>query len=103
MSTPLFSLGCILLLHAAYSCLHYRELLQELEESSVHEIPESAVEHLLMDVIVEVVVGFLSLLLSELIRPGSALRPINSPHQTLMAPPYRSRDFDFYATLAIAL
>lgn len=102
MSDVLFVVGSSLILHAAYSCLHYRGLLQELEESAVNG-GAAAAPDLPIDVLLEVAMGFVSLLISEMIRPGSALRPISSPHQTLMAPSYRSRDFDIYTTRAKVL
>lgn len=108
LSRVLFTLGAVLLLHASYGCSHYRELLQELEESAVDESSLASLPQMPLDVWIEVVVGFMSLLLSELTRGGSTLRPIhktdtssrskNKEAEPLMAPIYRTRDFDIYST-----
>lgn len=98
LSQPLFAVGTILILHAAYSCLNYRSLLNELGEE------DEAVTHSLyqlppMDVWAEVLLGFVCLLFSELTRGGSALRPIDiiaGKSKPLMAPAYRTREFDVY-------
>jgi hypothetical protein len=128
-STFFLYVGSALILHSAYSLLHYRELLQELQDSAVgtsasvsyssSSTTSDASSSLLLlaqppdlpsDVIIEVVVGFTALLISEMIRPGSALRPIAStsggtPHQQrqpVVAPVYVSRDWDIYSTRAKA-
>jgi Membrane magnesium transporter len=134
-SSVLFYLGTILILHSAYSLLHYRELLQEIQDSTLgsslssspagsagagsSSAPGSSIgggggsvsdpPDLPVDVVVEVVGGFLLLLVSELIRPASALRPIANNSSSaqqggrVVAPPYVSRDFDIYSTRAKAL
>jgi len=105
----MFVIGTLLLLHAAYSCSHYRELLQQVEESAVDETTLVQLPKLPLDVWVEVIVGFVLLLCSELVRAGSTLRPVvntpssNKKHQPLMAPAYVTRDFDIYSTRAKAL
>ncbi|EEC45654.1 predicted protein [Phaeodactylum tricornutum CCAP 1055/1] len=102
-SKTLFATGTVLLLHAAYSCLHYRSLLQELEDAvledadSTHRLPP-------VDVWIEAISGFLILLVSELMRAGSGLHPISKTGGTrLMAPSYQTRDFDIYSTRSKAL
>ena len=109
-STVLFAVGTILILHSAYSCSHYRELLQSLRDSGMEEDVLLHQPRLPLDVWMEVAFGFGSILISELIRPGSALRPIQQTAASkrgqpppLMAPPYRTRDFDIYATRAKVL
>jgi Membrane magnesium transporter len=134
-SSVLFYLGTILILHSAYSLLHYRELLQEIQDSTLGTTLASSTgssagagsssaigvgeggvpdpPDLPIDVVVEVVAGFLLLLVSEIIRPASALRPIanNVTNNSsiaqrggrIVAPPYVSRDFDVYSTRAKAL
>jgi Membrane magnesium transporter len=154
LSSILFVLGTILLLHSAYSCLHYRSLVQELEEvasgissdafldspivasttgssssgstnannvvivgnsSSTINVPP-------IDVWIEVIIGFIIILISELVRSGSTLQPVGilsaststgtsnsgsnmsekpkhqQQHQQRqsIAPLYISRDFDIY-------
>lgn len=116
LSRILFFGGTILLLHASYASTQYRELLQELEESAIDETSFilSTQQKIPLDVWVEVIVGFMSLLVSELTRGGSNLRPIhktntnsssttrnkNESDEPLMAPIYRTRDFDIYSTRA---
>lgn len=97
VSQLLFATGSLLLLHAAYSCLHYRSLLKELDEleSSVHTVPP-------MDVYFEVLSGWILLFMAELIRDGSALQPVSRTKMSLIAPAYITRDFDIYAGRAQA-
>lgn len=115
MGYLLTATGTLVLIHAAYSCLHYRSLLQDLEDSLV-ETPVTALldstssstqqqqQHERIpptDVWIEVIAGFLILLLAELTR--SALVPVSNDTKSkvkkrpIMAPAYRSRDFDIYA------
>jgi hypothetical protein len=122
LSSYFFYVGSALILHSAYSLLHYRELLQELQDSAVATSSIGAASpsaaggssssllaqppDLPSDVIIEVVAGFVFLLISEMVRPGSALRPIASTagqrrHQ-VVAPVYVSRDWDIYSTRAKA-
>ena len=112
MSSSLFlTIGGLILCHAAYSCLHYRELLRDLEDAGYEGTGAAALPPL--DVWDEVAVGFLILLGSELTRSGSSLRPVSKRgmsgtgnHQKmtpLAAPTFRSRDFDIYTTRAKAL
>ena len=102
-SNMLMIVGTLLILHSAYSCLHYRELLRDLEESgsiSDHPLPPT-------DVWVEVIAGALIILLSELTRNGSTLQPVTSKgglkRQSMVAPTYRTREFDVYTTRAKAI
>lgn len=78
----------------------YRELVQELLESGASDVPNPEVPPL--DVLLEVAVGFLSLLVAEFVREGSMLRPIQSyeNQMPLAAPVYKTRDFDIYTTRA---
>jgi hypothetical protein len=121
-------MGSALILHSAYSLLHYRELLQELQDSSVGSsatapAPSSTgagdlgylsqPPDLPADVLIEVFLGFVSLLVSEMVRPASALRPVSiaassgtsgdSKRNQAVAPVYVSRDFDVYSTRAKVL
>ena len=100
-------IGIIMVLHSAYSCLHYRELLRDLEESGFEDA--AAVESLPlppMDVIVEVITGALLILISELVRTGSSLQPVTSKGgfrtRPVVAPAYRTREFDTYTSRARA-
>ena len=106
------------MLHSAYSCLHYRNLLQELDlaedtssssqtdelgsattndTSSFRSIPP-------LDVYVEVLLAFGFLLAGQLVAMGS-LQPVevasrnsssSSSYRPLSAPAYKTRDFDIY-------
>ena len=99
MSSQLLSItGAVLLIHAAYSCMTYRELVQELQESGAQNVPDPETPPL--DVLIEVAVGFLSLLVAEFTREGSMLRPIRNYQNKfpLAAPVYKTRDFDIYTT-----
>lgn len=101
-STILLFIGSVLVLHAAYSCLHYRELVTDLEESGqmLTETPASSTSSLPLDVVVELIIAFGLILCAELTRKGSGLQPVTSQMRTkpLMAPSYVSRDFDIYTT-----
>lgn len=113
LSKSMFVVGTVLLVHAAYSCSHWRELVQEVEESSVDETAiASKLPAMPTDVWIEVALGFASVLFSELSRGGSTLRPIAGNNKTtkakgspepLMAPIYVTRDFDIYSTRAKVL
>ena len=99
MSSQLLSItGAVLLIHAAYSCMTYRELVQELQESGASNVPDPETPPL--DVLVEVAIGFLALLVAEFTRQGSMLRPIQSYQNKfpLAAPVYKTREFDIYTT-----
>ena len=93
-------LGIVAVFHSAYSCLHYRNILNDLdldEQNTTLMIPP-------VDVIVEVLFGFCCLLLGELISMGSLQSVViggtrnssSSKHKPLIAPAYRTRDFDLY-------
>jgi len=102
-----FFVGSALLLHAAYGCSQYRELVLEVLESSSSSTTASTggtttttssattattsaqfdgttsgvPPAMPLDVWIEVAAGFLLLLASELGRTGSALRPIHKQQQ----------------------
>jgi hypothetical protein len=92
-------LGSLLFLHAAYSCLHYRSILQDLDLEETFSIPP-------VDVYVEVGAAFVILMLSELMGAGS-FQPVEvnvkvgqPKRRPLMAPTYKTREFDIYANRA---
>jgi len=107
-SSLILTVGTLILCHAAYSCLHYRELLRDLEDAGYEGnsgmIPPA-------DVWMEVTVGFIAILGAELTRSGSSLRPVSTRGKILQgkkmtplaAPAFRSRDFDIYTTRAKVL
>lgn len=55
------------------------------------------------DVIIETFIAFGIILLAELTRQGSNLQPVMGKKRPLMAPLYRTRDFDIYTTRGSAL
>jgi hypothetical protein len=99
LSSLLTCLGALLMLHSAYSCLHYRGILQDYDLQESISIPP-------IDVYIEVGAAFLSLLLGEMIGSGS-LQSVdvlgNQARRPLVAPPYKTRDFDIYANRSKAL
>ena len=98
ISQLLLLIGCVLILHAAYSLQHYRSLLQDLIESStgisidvdeasttIGDIATSSTVPQLMeptftyrippfDIYVELAMAFILLLVSEFIRSGSSMQ-----------------------------
>lgn len=116
-SSIIFASGTIVLLHSAYSCVHYRNLLQVYDEA-VSGISTDVMETSDMkippnDVLIESMIGFIFILFAELIRPGSNLQPAvavatkntttTKKQQPLVAPAYMTRDFDIYHTRTRAL
>ena len=121
LSTSCTVLGTMLLLHAAYSCLHFKALLQELDiplddttnnNTIGTRIPPS-------DVVVECVLGLLMIFVGQLLESGgSPWQPCMTTTTTsttttktsstrrrrpLAAPAFRTRDFDIYADRAAAI
>lgn len=102
--------GALLMLHAAYSLQHYRLLLQDLEESAtgissdvmMEEATGEASEYYQrippLDILIEMILSFVFLLVSELTRTGSSMQPVVSPQKPMIAAPYVSRSFDIYST-----
>ena len=90
--------GAFLMLHAAYSCMHYRSILQDLD---LLELESKSP----MDVYIEVAVAFFLILAGELIGMG----PLQSVEvlasneaklekkQPIVAHPHKTRDFDVYS------
>ena len=118
--------GAILMLHAAYSCMHYRSILQDLDlvatsssgsdgqHQDETETSSSSSETMMIppiDVYIEVVIAFLLILLGELYGIGSlqSVELVVSAEnevvkrKSLVAPAYRTRDFDMYNNRSKAL
>ena len=117
--------GAILMLHAAYSCMHYRSILQDLDlvatsssgsdgqHQDETETSSSSSETMMIppiDVYIEVVIAFLLILLGELYGIGSlqSVELVVSAEnevkrKSLVAPAYRTRDFDIYNNRSKAL
>jgi hypothetical protein len=107
--------GALLMLHAAYSCMHYRSILMDLDlldatssASASSSAGETVVSETVavppMDVYIEVLLAFGLLLLGELLGMG----PLQSvellstsssgiSHKPLVAPAHKTRDFDIYS------
>ena len=107
-SSIFLTIGGLLLCHAAYSCLHYRELLRDLQDAGYEGSNDSATAVMIppMDVWAEVAAAFFIILVAELNRSGSSLRPARGAAKKKMtplaAPIYRTREFDIYTTRAKA-
>ena len=123
--------GAVLMLHAAYSCMHYRSILQDLDlvttsssgsdgqhqdyETETSSSSETTTETMMIppiDVYIEVVVAFVLILLGELYGIGSlqsvelvvsAENENEVKRKSLTAPAYRTRDFDIYNNRSKAL
>ncbi|KAL3897988.1 MAG: hypothetical protein SGARI_006782, partial [Bacillariaceae sp.] len=91
------TIGGVLLLHSAYSCMHYRSLLQDMDLIGEQDDTQNEYPIPPMDVYIEVAVAFGLILLGELISVGK-MQPVDifasKDRKPLMAPPYRTRDFD---------
>jgi hypothetical protein len=107
LSTSLTSFGAVLLLHAAYSCLHYKSLLQELDinlddvAATTRSLPPS-------DVYVECALGLLVVFAGQLMGPGAGTwQPCVTTGKTkrrpLAAPAFRTREFDIYQDRSYAI
>jgi hypothetical protein len=85
ISTMTTCAGSVFILHSAYSCLHFRSLMQG---ATLGPPP---------DVVIEVLLGFALCLIGASLYVGPLLptRSSNSSSKDfeLVAPPYRSRDF----------
>ena len=100
ISTSLTSAGALLLLHAAYSCLHYKSLLQELDISLDDISDKRSLPP--YDVYVECALGLLVVFAGQLLGPGAGswqpcITSGNTKRRPLAAPAFRTREFDIYA------
>ena len=108
-NSTLTTIGVILILHSTYSCLQYRSL------ALAADIPDTSSPPI--DVTIEVLLGFIICLVGQLscgqfhqVRRGVAsgsmllgkIEPQNSVSNQLkgeiIAPAYRTRDFDLFTT-----
>ena len=112
----LTTVGCLLIIHSACSCLHYRSL------AIVADLPDTSSPPI--DVIIEVIIGFVTCLVGQLMCgsfhrvrsvPGGSLLgglpkskggSSSSRHHRqyipgeIVAPVYRTRDFDLFTAAA---
>ena len=95
----LSTIGGVLMLHAAYSCMHYRSLLQDMDLIPDDSNAQNAYPIPPVDVYIEVAVAFALILLGELMGVGK-LQPVDifasQDRKPLVAPAHRTRDFDIY-------
>ena len=99
-SRAITPLGIIILLHSAYSCLHYRSIISS---SSLDDFLLSkgySVSSPPKDVVIEVLLGFFLCLLGQMISVGKFLPVVGSGRIQLRAPAHISRDFDLFCTRA---
>mmetsp|Transcript_8119 Transcript_8119/g.13446 ORF Transcript_8119/g.13446 Transcript_8119/m.13446 type:complete len:108 (-) Transcript_8119:144-467(-) len=90
------TIGVILVLHSAYSCLHYRSL------AIVADIPDTSSPPL--DVVIEVILAFGLCLLGQLMCGSFHEVKVGKKQRVeIVAPAYRTRDFDLFNTKARAL
>mmetsp|Transcript_45079 Transcript_45079/g.109075 ORF Transcript_45079/g.109075 Transcript_45079/m.109075 type:complete len:107 (+) Transcript_45079:106-426(+) len=99
MSSILSIVGWIMIMHSAYSCLHFRGILLDYDLQESVSIPPT-------DVYIEVGAGFLLLLISEIMGAGTfqtvdVLGP--GKRRPLAAPGYKTRGFDIYENRSKAL
>ena len=92
-------LGIVLVLHSAYSCLHYRWILSQSSLADVHEASynDSSPPR---DVVIECLAGFLLCLLGELMNKSHFLPIVGENRKDLTAPLHRTREFDLFSTRA---
>ncbi len=94
ISFVLKATGALLMLHAAYSCMHYRSILQDLDLLEMNAGTPG-------DVYVEVALSFVLIMVGELISMGplQSVDVLSSQEkkQPLVAHPHKTRDFDVYS------
>jgi hypothetical protein len=93
------TIGVILILHSTYSCLHYRSLAIVADVSDTSSPP--------LDVVIEVILAFALCLVGQLM--CGAFHEVKVSSQggkrrvEIVAPAYRTRDFDLFTTRSRAL
>ncbi|KAL3817014.1 hypothetical protein ACHAXA_002926 [Cyclostephanos tholiformis] len=113
-NSTLTTIGVILILHSTYSCLHYRSL------AIAADLPDTSSPP--VDVVVEVLLGFALCLAGQLLcGPFHGVRASGGPllggiertkkigggggryRREIIAPAYRTRDYDLFTTRVRAL
>lgn len=91
-------LGIVVLLHAAYSNLHYRSILS----SSTLDLLQYGINPTSppIDVVLEVLIGFSLCLVATLIGSGPFTKVTGDGRDQIKAPMHVSRDFDLFCTRA---
>eukprot|EP00804_Cyclotella_cryptica_P016496 CCRYP_004718-RA/>CCRYP_004718-RA protein AED:0.00 eAED:0.00 QI:106/-1/1/1/-1/1/1/315/116 len=95
----LTSMGTVLILHSTYSCLQYRSLAMAADLLDTTSPP--------IDVVIEVFLGFLLCLMGQLmcgsfheVRKSGLSLGSGVKRAEIVAPAYRTRDFDLFVTRA---
>lgn len=91
-------LGIIILLHSAYSCLHYRSIISTSSLDDFLQEKGYNVSSPPKDVIIEVLIGFICCLFGQLLQVGKFLPVVGSERVELRAPVHVTRDFDLFCT-----
>ena len=102
VSTLLSSLGALLVLHSAYSALHYRAILLSVADVPDHLSPDQPPA----DVVLEVLLGFSLCLVGQLAGNtfvGVRATTAGGKRVSQTAPAYRTRDFDIFVTRAAGI
>ncbi len=101
MTKSITPLGIIILLHSAYSCLHYRSILSasnfddtELVDANID--PSKPPK----DVVIECMVGFFLCLVGQILAAGEFLPIVGEGRREVKAPLHVGRDFDVFCTRA---
>ena len=114
IATTFTGMGALLILHAAYSCMHYRSILMDLDlldaTTSTGSTTSASNDATMMipplDVYIELGVAFGLLLLGSLLAMGPlqsvevVATTASSKHESrksLAAPAHKTRDFDIYS------
>ncbi|KAL7482977.1 hypothetical protein ACHAW6_008623 [Cyclotella cf. meneghiniana] len=97
----LTTIGTVLILHSTYSCLQYRSLAMAADLPDTTSPP--------IDVVIEVLLGFFLCLTGQLmcgsfqeVRKSGQSFGSGVKRGEIVAPAYRTRDFDLFATRARA-
>uniref|UniRef100_A0A7S3PVW2 Membrane magnesium transporter n=1 Tax=Chaetoceros debilis TaxID=122233 RepID=A0A7S3PVW2_9STRA len=93
-------IGIIMLLHSAYSCLHYRSIISSstldlLDGSTTYNASSPP-----KDVVIECLLGYFLCLMGQIISAGEFLPVMGSGRREVKAPMYITRDFDLWTTRA---
>lgn len=100
-ATVVTYIGFFCILHSAYSCLHYRSLEMISEGTTTTTTTTTSTEGNSappMDVVLEVFLGFILCLSGQILSMGPLVEIYSSSSKQIIAPLYKSRDFDIYNT-----
>lgn len=92
LSQSITYFGIIIVLHSAYSCLHYRSILTS-TTVDIESIDPSKPPH---DVVIECMLGFILCLLGQISDKGDFLPVMGEGRKEVRAPAHVGRDFDIF-------